>query len=303
MKRCLIVLVLLMLPAGALFAQERGQYVPGFGGLNAGVQAPAGWTYANYFIRYSTDRFNDRTGSQVPLDFSLDLLVDFNLVAYTTKTKLLGATYGLTVGVPLTNTSVGLARLDKKAGAFGLADIYVEPINLGWTRPGWNIKAAYGFVAPSGKFDESGGDTTTTDYWGHELTFAATRSFGAGSLWQASLNSNWEFHQSKRHEDVKVGNNVTVEYGVGRTIVRNGGKQLLQLGAVGYGEFQLTDDTGADVTLTNLGSKDRVFGLGGEFGVIWPASKWNVLVPVIPEFGARSRTQGLTLTAALGKSF
>ena len=65
----------------------------------------------------------------------------------------------------------------------------------------------------------------------------------------------------------------------------------------------MTDDSGsAVIPIADLG-KDRVFALGPEFGVILPASKFNFLIRVLPEFGARSRTQGLTLTVSAGKSF
>lgn len=166
--------------------------------------------------------------------------------SWHTKAKFLGASYGVTVAVPIANNSIGLARLDDNIQAAGIADTYVEPINLGWICGTWRVKAAYGFVAPTGKFDTNGTDTTTTDYWGHELTFAATRSFGTMNLWQATFNTNWEIHQAKRHEDVKVGNNMTLEYGLGKTILKNQGKQLIQVGAIGYAEFQLTDDSGSD---------------------------------------------------------
>jgi len=298
-----ISLVFFFLLSPLLVAQERGQYIPGFTGLNSAVQAPPGWTYANYFLWYPTDRLNNRDGDKVPLNFDLDLIVDFNIVAYTTKAKFLGANYGVTVAVPIANTSVGLAFLGDDIQTTGFADVYVEPINLGWTRGTCQIKAAYGFVAPTGKFDEDGNETITTDYWGHELTFAAARNFGAMNLWQATFNTNWEFHQTKRHEDVKVGNNMTLEYGIGKTILKNQGKQLIQVGAIGYAEFQLTDDSGSDVSAFNRGNKDHAFGLGGEFGVIWPVSKLNFFVRVIPEFGVRSRTKGLTFVAAVGKSF
>ena len=58
--RCVAVLsAVLVLFSSGLWAQERGQYVPGFSGLNSGVQAPPGFTYANYFIWYPSilDRF------------------------------------------------------------------------------------------------------------------------------------------------------------------------------------------------------------------------------------------------------
>ncbi len=304
MKKKFLVLVFVLLFARILSAQERGQYIPGLAGLNSGHQAPPGWLYANYLIWYPTDRFNDRNGDEALTNFDLDLIVDLNVVAYTSKAKLLGATYGFSVGIPISNTAISLPFLANDITTFGLADIYVEPINLGWSKPHeWYIKAAYGFMAPTGKFDEHGTETTTTDYWGHEFTLAGTRALGQTKLWQLSVSSNWEFHQTKRHEDVKVGNNMTLEYGFGKTIIHNQGKQLFQLGVVGYGEFQLTEDSGADVTNLNRGSKDHVFALGGEFGIIWPANKFNLMVRVIPEFGAHSRTQGLTFVAAVAKGF
>jgi hypothetical protein len=303
-KMAAINFAVILLYSSLSFAQERGQYLPGFTGLNSGVQAPPGFTYANYFFWYPTDRFNNSEGDEVPLNFDLDLIVDFNIVAYTTDVKLLGGTYGMTFAAPILNQSVGLARLSSDVGALGFGDIYVEPINIGWKRPGvWDVKAAYGFVAPTGKFDEQGKDTTTTDYWGHELTFAATRTLGGPKLYQISVSTNWEFHHGKRHEDVTVGNNMTLEYGVGRTFIKNQGKQLIQVGAVGYAEFQLSNDSGSEVGPLNRGNKDYVFGFGGEFGMIWPASKFNFFVRVIPEFGAHSRTQGFTFVFGAGKSF
>jgi len=231
--------------------------------------------------------------------FRLSLL--YSSVLFVIASMVVGAIY---VGLRRALSEPSEAAVLVQPGIVRIGDIYVEPVNLGWAKPGaYNIKVAYGFIAPTGKFDEDGTETTTTDYWGHEFTFATTRALGQTKLWQLSVNTNWEFHQKKRHEDVKVGNNMTLEYGVGKTIVKNQGKQLIQVGAVGYAEFQLTDDSGSDVSAFNRGNQDHAFGLGGEFGVIWPVSKFNFLVRVIPEFGVRSRTQGLTFVVAAGKSF
>ena len=84
-------LLILTLPA---IAQERGQYIPGTGGLNSGLQTPEGITYANLFIWYPSTKFKDQFGNKAAINFDLDLLVDLNLVAYTTKAKFLGANYG-----------------------------------------------------------------------------------------------------------------------------------------------------------------------------------------------------------------
>lgn len=284
-------------------AQERGQYVPGTAGLNAGTQAPEGFTYANIFIWYPSTKFKDQDGNTAPINFDLDLLADFNLFAYTTRAKFLGANFGMAVAVPIVNTPLSLPRLNLGVSPVGLADIYFEPINLGWKRKNADVKFAYGFVAPTGKFDSNGPDTTTTDYWGHEITFATNIYLDKTKLTHIAINTNWEFHQKKRHEDVKVGNNMTLEGGVGKVFIKNQGKQLIQVGAVGYAQFQLTNDSGTAVPALTANNKDRVFAIGPEFGLILPTKKFNFLARVLPEFGARNRTQGVTVVLAIGKSF
>ena len=295
-----ILLLIISLPA---MAQERGQYIPGTAGLNSGIQAPEGFTYANLFIWYPSTKFKDRNGDTAPLNFDLDLIADFNMFAYTTKAKFLGANVGMSVAVPIVNTPISLPNLGVNVSPTGIADIYFEPINLGWKLKQADVKAAYGFIAPTGKFDSVGTDTTTTDFWGHTVTLAGTFYLNETKLTQVSVSTNWEFHHKKRHEDLKVGNNMTLEAGVGKIFVKNQGKQLIQVGAVGYAEFQLTNDSGSAVPILTANNKDRVFAIGPEFGVILPTKKLNFMVRVLPEFGARNRTQGVTVVAGLVKSF
>lgn len=284
-------------------AQERGQYIPGTTGLNSGIQAPEGITYANLFIWYPSTKFKNQNGDTSALNFDLDLLADLNLVAYTTKAKFLGANVGMAVAVPIVNTPISLPNLGANVSPTGIADIYFEPINLGWKGKRADTKLAYGFIAPTGKFDSVGTDTTTTDFWGHQITLASTIYLEKTKLTQFSFSTNWEFHHKKRHEDVKVGNNMTLEAGVGKIFIKNGGKQLLQFGGVGYAEFQLTRDSGSGVPVLTADNKDRVFAIGPEFGVILPTKKLSFMVRVLPEFGARNRTQGVTVAVGLVKSF
>jgi hypothetical protein len=298
--RCIMLLILFALPA---IGQERGQYIPGTAGLNSGLQTPEGITYANLFVWYPSTKFKNQNGDTAAINFDLDLLVDVNLLAYTTKQKFLGGNFGMSVAMPIVNTPVSLPNLGLGASPTGVGDIYFEPINLGWKRKKAEVKFAYGFVAPTGKFDEIGSDTTTTDYWGHQITFATTAYLDKTKLTQFSFSTNFEFHHKKRHEDIKVGNNMTLESGIGKIFVKNRGKQLIQFGVVGYAEFQLTNDLGTAIPAFTANNKDRVFAVGPEFGVILPAKKFNFLARVLPEFGARNRTQGVTVVLAIGKSF
>jgi len=102
---------------------------------------------------------------------------------------------------------------------------------------------------------------------------------------------------------VKVGDNVNIDFAIGKTLVRGGGTRLFQLGLAGYAEFQLSEDSGDQALVAPRLGKDRVFALGPEVGFILPQEKLNFLVRVLPEFGAHSRTSGVTIVAAGGKSF
>lgn len=294
----MIFLLAVLVGAGSVSGQERGQYMPGFRGLNTADQPSPGITYANYFFWYSARRFKDRNGDTAAVDFDLGLIADVNLLAYTPKKKILGATYSASVAIPILNSAVTIPRLGAhltSSAAFG--DIYVEPLSLSWGLKKGKVRAAYGLTIPNGA------KRVTSDYLGHQITFGGSYNPGKTGLWQVNASSVWEAHHKKRDSDVRVGNNVTFEYGVGKTFVKNKGDQLYQLGLVGYSEFQLTKDSGTGVSTLNLGAKDRVHAIGPEFGVILPAKKFNFLVRVLPEYGARARTQGLTFVMAFGKSF
>lgn len=279
-------------------AQERGQYIPGFRGLNPVEQPHPGFTYLNFFYYYPTSTLKDRNGDKANTNFDLDLVADINLFAYTPKKKFLGATYSAMIAVPVMNAAMTLPKVGadvSTSASFG--DVYIEPISLGWAFKKGKVRAAYGFMPPSGA------QRVTSDYLGHEVSFGGTYHPDQHGLWQISAHSVWEFHHTKRNSDVKVGNNVTFEYGVGKTFVKNKGAQIYQVGVVGYTQLQLTKDSGTDVVPFNEGAKDRVFAVGPEFDVILPKKKINIFVRVLPEFGARSRTQGVTVMMGIGKTF
>lgn len=300
MKKYISILFLLavsMASVSMTAGQERGQYLPGTRGLNTAEQPAPGFTYANLFFVYPTNTFKNRNGDEAPIDFDLNLVGDINLFAYTPKKKFLGATYSASIAVPFVNSAVTIPRIGADVNGGGIGDIYIEPISLGWAMKKGKIRAAYGVTAPTGV------DSTTSDYWGHQFTLGGTYNPGKTGLWQINASSVWEAHHKKGHEDVTVGNNVTFEYGFGKTFVRKGGKHLYQLGLVGYSQFQLTNDSGSDISPLNVGEKDRVHAVGPEFGVILPANKFNFLIRVLPEYAARSRTQGVTIMAGFTKTF
>lgn len=297
-RTCFLMLSAVLMIGSQAVAQERGQYLPGFRGLNPVEQPPPGVTYVNFLFVYPGANLMDRNGDQAQVTADIDLIADMNIFAFTPKGKFLGGTYSAMIAVPVVNGAITMPRVGASgsvSAAFG--DLYIEPLSLGWAFKKGKIRAAYGFMPPSGA------RRVSSDYFGHQLSFGGTYHPDAHGLWQISGHSVWEIHHKKDHEDVTVGNNVTFEYGVGKTFVQNKGAQVYQLGLVGYSQFQLSNDSGKDVLPFNVGAKDRVFAVGPEFDFIIPKHHFNVLVRVLPEFGARSRTQGVTLVFGVGKSF
>jgi hypothetical protein len=54
-------------------AQQKGQYIPGQQGLNAGVLPDPGFTYANLTLNYSADTLKNANGKTVPLTGTHDI--------------------------------------------------------------------------------------------------------------------------------------------------------------------------------------------------------------------------------------
>ena len=75
--------------AASVHAQQKGQYMPGQQGLNAGVLPDPGISYANMTINYSADTLKNGSGNTVPLNGSYDIWAVENIFFYVPKIKFL----------------------------------------------------------------------------------------------------------------------------------------------------------------------------------------------------------------------
>jgi len=74
------------------FAQQKGQWVPGQFGLNAGVIPDPGITYANLALSYSASQLNGPNGNQILQNVTgtYSFWVDENIFYYVPDHKFLG---------------------------------------------------------------------------------------------------------------------------------------------------------------------------------------------------------------------
>ena len=63
----LLIVAVLSLTVSNMFAQQKGQWVPGQVGLNAGILPDPGISLVNITQAYSAGTLNDRNGNAVPI--------------------------------------------------------------------------------------------------------------------------------------------------------------------------------------------------------------------------------------------
>ena len=70
---------------------------------------------------------------------------------------------------------------------------------------------------------------------------------------------------------------------------------LLQIGLVGYGQYQTSDKSGPTVTPLEASAHYRVNALGGAANIILPVRKAAISFKALKEVGNRSTVQGYSI--------
>lgn len=156
-RRVLCILVVpLLLCVSLCLAQQKGQWVPGQYGLNAGVIPDPGFTYQNLALNYSAGQLNDSHGNRIAsVTGTYSFWVDENVFMYVPNKKILGGYYAPFLNLNVANGSLVAAltsaNLSANGGGSGLADTYVVPVNFGWHLSRADLDVGYGFFAPTGR--------------------------------------------------------------------------------------------------------------------------------------------------------
>ena len=299
--------VLLAAPARAQF---NGSHTLGDFGVQSGTQPSAGFYTSGFYYRYSTDSLRDRNGDEVTLSPDQPGNLSINAYAailwYVSKTKVLGANYGAMAVVPIANGSLEAPAfgLDQGTGTH-LADLYLRPIDLGWHKKQADFAAGFGVYTPTGEYEQGGSSNTGKGMWSYEPFAGMTLHLDAMKSWSLATNAFWETHGTKKDTDVKVGQILTLEGGLGKSYLGGG----LIIGAGYYAQWKVTPDSLGTFTLPGggtlspeLNAQHKVFALGPD--LTFPVASKTKLYALVNlryfwEFGARTKTQGpsLVLTA------
>jgi hypothetical protein len=228
-------------------AQQRGQYQPGQFGLNAGVLPSPGFTYVNIAINYASTRLNGPNGNEVPITGSYNVWAEENFFYYVPSAKVAGGNYAFGIAFPvLANGSLALPQYGVSGGGYGLADTWLQPFTLGW-----HLKRADLFVGdalwlPTGRYRVGASNNIGYGNFGNHFITGTTVYLTKNKGTSANLFTDWEVHSNKNGTDVTPGQAFTDEWGIGQVLpLKKNFSRLLQLGGVGYDQWQVTANTGA----------------------------------------------------------
>jgi hypothetical protein len=112
----------------------------------------------------------------------------------------------------------------------------------------------------------------------------------------------YEIHTTQQDTQIHPGDTLNLDYSL--THVLSLQRDLnLQLGLVGYEQWQLTNKTGPDVTPAQSSAHYRVNALGFGSSLILPARKVSVGVKYFKEFEDRSTLQGYSFQITASVKF
>lgn len=256
-------LVSLLLASAALATENGGGAYPnGAEGLMTGALPPPGDYFVNYALYYTADTFKNDAGGTLMLPdgsrapFDLEIAGTVLRYIHVTDKTLWGGSWAQHIFVPLLYVDVKTpAGSDSK---FGLGDLIVDPIILGWHKPPFHWAAGIDVYVPVGAYDEDEIANVGRNYWTIEPVLALTYLDENGV--EASAKFMYDFNFENDDTDYESGEEFHFDYVVAK-----------HLGAwtVGVGGFyyeQVEDDEGTIGMDPSGGNKGKQFAWGPQVG-------------------------------------
>jgi hypothetical protein len=204
----------------------------------------------------------------------------------------------------ITGTNLSTGR-----GGAGFADMYVQPVNLGWHLKRADVIAGYAFNAPTGRYTAGATNNVGSGYWGNNLTTGTTFYLTKNKGTTADLATDWEVHGQRltasapagQFSEKTPGQAFTDEWGVGQVLpLKKDMSRLLQVGVVGYDQWQVTSN-GGTIIVAGIPVKASsipyysVHAIGFQSNFILPAKDLVAFFKYYDEYSAKARPQGRTI--------
>jgi hypothetical protein len=295
----------LMLVVESSHAGFLGHNTTGDNGLTSATQPPPGTYLSLLYMDYEADTLRDRNGDSIGVDpaqrGNLEVGAFGVGIWWVSEKKLWGGNYSFMAWPTISDNKLEspIIELSQKTDP-GFSDLYIQPINLGWHTDRADYMAGLGVYAPTGKYDADGDDNVGLGMWSFEAFAGATLYFDEAKSWHFATTVFYETHTEKKGTDIRVGDIVTLEGGLGKSWMDGS----LTAGIAYFAQWKVTDDRlGGGITLPDAIGRHRTFGIGPE--VTLPIASKSKLygflnVRYLWENGGRSTVEGdgllMTLT-------
>jgi hypothetical protein len=194
----------------------------------------------------------------------------------------------------IANNSLASDAQGAVSGGGGLADSYYQPLILAWRADRIDIRAAYGFLAPTGRFRAGATDNVGSGYWTHTLSAAGTLYLTRSRETALSAFEIYEFHGRQEDTDIHPGQTFSLDYSLTHSVPLSEDLRL-QAGLVGYGQWQTTDKSGPAITPEQAAAHYAVHALGLAVNVTSPLRRVSVGARYFKEFSSKSTFRGYSV--------
>ena len=296
MIRVLVALVAAIATASRCEAQLRtGHAIPGYHGLEVGQAPKFGLSYQNITTFYSASTQTDRNGDSVGSG-SISVLTNHNTITYMSPWLFMGGNLVMRATVPLTNAEPNPFSTSITSDGVGLGDIYLQPLSVYWEGRHHKVTFGYAYWLDNGSFSADSNDNLGKGFDTHEASLGMTYYPTKALDWHMSILGRYELHGSVDGADIEPGQNVVVDWSVGKHL-----DERWNVGAVGYGVWQTSSEKGTE------GNGDEGYygtaALGGEVRYAKPEWEGDITVRALYEFNSFNRPEGQFLYVGFNIGF
>lgn len=288
LKSSVILIVLFSIATGAAMAQSSGHYQPGSNGMNsASLPQIKVHSFKTLTGLYYATKYVQDDGSEVGVGGNIEVLFGEIRYRFMTGRRLLGANYGFAFSFIFAEADFNVSNPDIQDGPVGVGDPEVTPLILGWETGRLHGMFEYSFFIPVGRYDEDAVDNVGKGYWSHLFSLGGTGYAGADSAWSGTVIARYELNTKLEDRDIKPGDDLIVEAAFGKRLWG-----VFDIGAVGYGVWQVTEHSGSAVTQEDAGKKSRIMAAGIELALAVPDQPVEIKWRTYAQFAARNRFRG-----------
>ena len=296
----LLSVLFLASPAGANLPFVGQHYPNGAEDFVVGALPPPGFYVKNYFALIQKDRlYGTLPGvaddQRAPVDLEVDVNVLVPRFIWVSPMKILGASYGMHLFLPLYWADAESRALGIDSDDAGLGDIIFSPLILGWHfSPNFHVIFAEDVYLPTGDYqkDDVVSQLLSKNHWTFASVVAVTylyKGFDFSGRFEYDFNTrNDEYAALGVEGDLDPGQEFHFDWALSYAH-----KEGLRYGLSGYAYWQTTKDEFESSATGKVKGEKGVLYAAGPTIKYWPnQGRFSAVLKHQWEFGAENLPEG-----------